>query len=153
MKEIRLTKGQVALVDDEDYDWLTQWKWHAHQRHDKKFVAQAKINGQCVNMHRVILNTPEGMQTDHIDLNTLNNQRSNLRTCSNTQNSMNRGKRTGGKSQYKGVSARPHGRWDAYIHMNGKRVRLGTFLNETDAAKAYDDAAKEHHGEYARTNF
>lgn len=89
MKEIQLTQGKVALVDDEDYDFLMQWKWHAHKDYYSEDVYYAGRrdyscggNGKSVQMHRVIMKTPINLCVDHIDHNTLNNQKNNLRNCS-----------------------------------------------------------------------
>lgn len=152
MKEIKLTQGKVALIDDADFDWLNQWKWHAHKRGETFYAARA-IKRKTNYMHRIIMNPPKGVDTDHIDRNGLNCQRSNLRTCNRSQNCRNRSSRTNSYSQYVGVSYyKRDDFWTARIEVKGKSIYLGIFKKETDAALAYNDAAKKYHGEFANLN-
>lgn len=157
MKEIRLTKGQIALVDDADYDFLNQWKWCALKLKKVYYATRAegpKRKRIFILMHRQIMNTPSGLQVDHIDHNGVNNQRSNLRNCTIQQNRANR--TSFGSSQYLGVSVyKEHGvkRIKAGIQKDGRSVHIGLFKTEEDAAKAYDEKAREMHGEYANLNF
>lgn len=151
-KLIPLTQNKHAIVDDEDYDFLMQWKWYAHRRHDGEFIAKTRSGKGKILMHRLIVNTPSDMQTDHIDGDTLNNRRSNLRICTNTQNSANRQKPQGAISQYKGIY-RVGNRWKAVISPANKHICLGYFSTDIEAAKAYDKAAKQIYGEFARLNF
>lgn len=102
-------------------------------------------------MHREIVGTPEGMDTDHINGDKLDNRRSNLRICTHAQNGANRGPQKNGSSGYKGVSYHCK-KWRVQICINGKTKRLGGFNSLLDAAKAYDKAARKYHGEFARTN-
>lgn len=159
MKQIPLTQGKFALVDNEDYKWLNQWKWCARpdgytcyvQRHSHR------INGKPIHvqMHREILGLKRGdkRQCDHIDGNGLNNQRSNLRICTQSQNYFNQ-RSNGGSSQFKGVSwNKGADSWVAYIKHKGKRFHLGYFDDETEAAIAYDSKAKELFGKFAKLNF
>jgi hypothetical protein len=153
MKEIKLTQGKVALVDDEDYEYLNQFKWYAHKK-PCTFYAERSVgnrkNRTLVRMHRVIMNTHDNMQVDHIDHNGLNNQKCNLRNCTASQNRMN--KRPFGKSIYKGVGFN-EGLIQARIRINNKQIHLGYFKSEELAAKSYDIAAKKYHGEFANLNF
>ena len=120
MKSIPLTRGKFALVDDEDYEYLNQWKWFcAHGR----AVRGGGYKKKSVFMHRVILNTPDGYHTDHIDSNPLNNQKSNLRVCTIAENNRNQGRRKDNRSGYKGVNME-YGRWVARIRVNGEAIRL-----------------------------
>ncbi|HEY1248462.1 MAG TPA: AP2/ERF family transcription factor [Nitrososphaera sp.] len=155
MKEIPLTRGEVALVDDEDYDWLMQWKWHYTSngyaaRRDGKY-------GPIILMHRQILGLEPGdkTQSDHIDRDKVNNQRFNLRIASNRQNSMNTSTRKilFRSSEYKGVTQYRDGRWMARIMVNYQQIFLGYFNTEEEAARAYDEAAIRYFGEYAYLNF
>ncbi len=151
-KLISLSQNKHAIVDDADFDWLSQWKWYAQIRGDGRFIARSCIDGKQTQMHRLILDAHPDEQTDHRDQNTLNNQRYNLRKCTGFENVKNRGKIKGSKSQYKGVMIRPWGIC-ARITTNGIRTHLGYFLSEIDAARAYDYAAFNQHGEFARLNF
>ena len=154
MKEIKLTKGMVALVDDEDYEWLNQFKWYAGKGWNTYYASRnAKLNGKRIllNMHVAIMGTSTGL-VDHIDGDGLNNQRYNLRRCTRAQNGMNRSPNKNSTSKYKGVY-KAKGKYVAAIAVNGTQAYLGTFTLDSDAAKAYDKAAKEHFGEFAYLNF
>lgn len=157
MKKIPLTgkygSGSYAMVDDEYYDLLMQKSW---MKAANGYVErQTEINGKKkrVFMHRFINNTPEGMETDHIDGDTLNNQRSNLRNCTPSQNACNRKKQKRNTSGYKGVTwNKRQKRYVAVICKNYKSVHIGSFKSEIDAAKAYNKKALEFFGEFARLN-
>lgn len=103
MKEIPLTKGKIALVDDTDYDWLIQWKWHAWTAKGKWFAISQEKEGHKMKMHRLIMNAPDGLQVDHRNHNGLDNRRENLRICTNTENSRNRRIRRDNTTGFKGV--------------------------------------------------
>ena len=157
MREITLTKGQIAIVDDEDYDRLNQYKWYAHyDRHTKGYYAARNskyVDGKRkpIPMHRAVLDI-DTQQTDHINHNTLDNRKQNLRICSCMQNTWNR-KSNNGSSKYKGVQWYEHnGKWGARCMAQGKRVFLGLFCSAIDAAMAYDNYARIHHGEFALLN-
>lgn len=163
MKTIPLTQGKVALVDNEDYEWLMQWKWQAHNNeHRKSWYALRSVylGGGRKNrincliwMHRLILGTPQGMETDHINGDGLDNRRCNLRVCTRSQNAANREKKRD-KVGYKGVHwHKQTNKWRPRIKVNYKSISLGLFEDQEDAARAYDRAAMQHFGEFARTNF
>jgi len=159
MREIGLTRGFVAFVDDEDYEKVNRHSWCAIQGggYRKKTYAQSniKVNGiwKRVLMHRFILNPLPDQLIDHEDGNGLNCVKSNLRIATRGQNQHNSGPRKG-RSAFKGVSwSKSANKWIAQICKDGKRRYLGLFVEEEDAAKAYDDAAKGLHGEFAKTNF
>lgn len=158
MKEIKLTRGMVALVDDEDFDFINQWKWNAPK---SKNTCYAKRNVWLknskeyisVSMHRTIMNVSMEMVVDHIDHNGLNNQKSNLRICTGSQNGGNSISK-GGSSMYKGVCwYKSKNKWIAYITYNYKRYHLGYFKLEETAARVYDEAAKKYFGEFAHLNY
>ena len=152
MKEIPLTQGKVALVSDEDYEYLSQFKWHAASCRGR-FEARRKVMDgdklRSIRMHNIILGAKS---VDYVDGNALNNQRDNLRPCSRAQNGQNR-KIQKHSSRFKGVSFwKLPGKYAASIRVFGKRIHLGYFDNEVDAAKKYDEAASVHFGQFARTN-
>lgn len=152
MKFIPLTQGQFAIVDDEGYEELSRRKWCALKGSDGKYRA---IRGYdpAVYMHRQIMNAPKGMDVDHINHNPLDNQKTNLRICTRSQNNQNKLAHKSAKSKYKGVHYhKPQKKWMARLALNGKRFTLGAFNNEIDAAKAYNKAATKYFGEYACLN-
>lgn len=151
MKEIPLSRGIVALVDDADFEWLNQYKWHVSPSDGKHLYAAARINGKYIRMHKVL--SPDVM-VDHRDGNGLNNQRLNLRPATDAQNSRNTKKRNGTTSRFKGVYwDKQHRKWRTQIAVLPKRFHIGLFHSEEEAAKAYDSAAMRLFGEFAKTNF
>ena len=153
MKEIKLSQGQVALVDDHDFEWLNQWRWYAYRGvYSYYAIRDVYINKKYVHirMHRLILGASGKILIDHKDRNGLNNQRDNLRLCNNSQNCVNKCKKKGSNT-YKGVSTY-HKKWRAYISFNKKWHHLGYFTSEIEAAKAYNEAAKIYHKEFANLN-
>ena len=159
MKEIQLTQGKVAIVDDEDYKYLNQWKWHTQESRPGKFYAARNIsvNGKkkIELMHRLILKLDTtAIHVDHIDNDGLNNTRKNIRACNNTENQRNRSKSINNKSGFKGVSwHKLQKKYQAHISDNNSRlIYLGRFTCPIEAARAYNAAALIHHGEFARLN-
>lgn len=169
MKKIQLTRGFVALVDDEDFEELNKYKWNASAmgyavRHipwpNGKRLKNGKQAQRALKMHRVIMNTPTGMLTDHIDHNPFNNQKSNLRVCTSSQNSQNKTKPVSGiTSKYKGVRQRTYrGKYKYYvatIKLNNKATAKHfpfTLHGELQAAQWYNGMAKKHFGEFAHLN-
>jgi len=182
MKEIKLNKGFVALVDDEDYDSLMKYKWVAH-KHRNTWYAYSSIYENAkrigIKMHRIVMGATKGMpDVDHENGNGLDNQKSNLRFCTNSQNAQNRQRQKNGSSPYKGVSVyivrgyhhkekynrnteramwlTSVKRWKAQIMADGKVRHLGYFPftpeGEIQAAQTYNEAAKKYFGEFARLN-
>lgn len=162
MKEIKLTKGYVALVDDEDFEELSKRKWQANvaartvyaitNNWDKKLKRTFGIS-----MHRMIMGNPVGMQVDHINHNGLDNRKANLRVCSTSQNKMNTHKTKQNKYGFKGVALiGGHNRTKPYraqLRFGPKHYSLGAYSTPEEAARAYDKKAMELFGEYACLNF
>jgi len=153
MKGIKLTQGQVALVDDLDYEYLNQWKWFA-DRNKNTFYVVRKDKGKVIYMHRHLMNPKNGMFVDHKNGNALDNQKHNLRTCTHQQNNCNKRSKYNGTSKYLGVHKRgqPPTRFIAQIQTNGKKKKLGLFKTELEAAIIYNIAARKYFGEYANPN-
>lgn len=157
MREILLSQGKIAFVDDEDYEAISAKKWSVVKSWNSFYARRyERIDGvqTIVYMHRLLANAVKNQQVDHKDQNTLNNCKDNLRLCSNTENSQNRKKRKtlSPKSEFKGV--RPKGgRFIARIKIDGKDCFLASFKSEVEAAKAYDRAAIQYFGEFASLNF
>ena len=158
MKEIYLTNNKgIVFVDNEDYEWLQQYKWNFNLSRNGNGYATTNLylnkRNLIKHMHRLIMNEPIGLQIDHIDNNGLNNQKNNLRIVTNQQNQMNRKKGINCSSKYKGVTWKKQDKqWQAQIQANKKYIYLGLFRIEEDAAKAYNEAAIELFGEYAHLN-
>ena len=158
-RRIRLTQGKFAIVDPDDYPRLSKHKWRICRTKGKNVLyAERSIrlpNGKYSRllMHRQIIHVPEGYVIDHINGNGLDNRKANLRPATVAQNAWNSKKRNP-RSGYKGVCFdKDKGLWRAAIVCNRKRIHLGYFKNRTDAAKAYDKAAKKYHGQFASLNF
>ena len=156
MKKIPLTHGKFTTVDDVDYEWLNQWKWHAHETNNIWYAARVcHKNGKNkrIYMHREITHALPKEEVDHKNQNSLANWRDNLRTCTHAENLCNQRPRKGCSSQFKGVHwFKRHKLWMAQITKNGKKYFLGYYKSEIDAAKVYDRKAIEIFGEYAHTN-
>ena len=155
-KRIPLTKGYEAIVDDCDYGWANRLKWHALVCPRTVYATRRDRREGSTHLHREVLRRMLGhsefQDVDHIDGNSLNNTRKNLRPATRSQNLMNRRSFRGGP--FKGVSLyRPNGKYRARIVVRGKTHYLGYYRTEFEAALAYDRAARELHGAFARPNF
>ena len=157
---IPLTQGKFAIVDPEDYDALSKYKWYAVKR-GRQYYAVAKVGTKKgghrqkkVRMHRLIMKAPKGKVVDHINHNGLDNRKANLRLATAQQNTWNKRKQKGNySSQYKGVHwVKSENKWRSRITCNGKVIFIGRFDDEKAAAMAYDAKAKELFGEYASLN-
>ncbi len=159
-RTIQLTDGLNTLVDDHPIEYrilnsLTwgiikvkgQYPYPIHQVRRARKISSIK-------MHQFIMNPDNGVMVDHKNRDTLDNRRENLRVVSRSYNCANASKmrRSGSTSKFKGVSVKSNGKYEARITKDGKTKSLGTFANESDAAKAYDDAAREIFGDSALTN-
>jgi len=154
MREIPLTQGKVAIVDEEDADRVLAFKWSATRCRDTgRYYAGRREGRRFVSLHRFILNAPPDRQVDHVNRDGLDNRRSNLRLATPSQNQWNRERRSDNRTGFKGVFAHKSGKWQALIKANRKHIYLGLFDSKEDAARAYDLAALLLHGEFARINF
>ncbi len=145
-KEIQLTQGKVAIVDDEDFEYLNQWKWYANNNNGKFYVRKRFLlsNGKVskVLMHRFIMKPNKDMVIDHLDGNPLNNQKTNLRICTQSENNKNRNCNINNRSGFKGVYWFERAKkWRTHIRNNKKIIYLGCYINIIDAANAYNAAA------------
>lgn len=159
MKKIPLTQGKFALVDDEDFERINNFKWYANKSYTTNtWYAERTpiVNGKKINlrMHREILGiTKKQIYVDHIDHDGLNNQKLNLRKCTASQNQANGSSARTSTSKYLGVSwDKSRGKWRASITKNWSFVRSARFDSEKDAAIAYNRWALEVHGQYANLN-
>ena len=157
-RRIKLTKGYHVMVDVEDFERLNISKWHVSGNHGKYYA----VNSRMQRMHRLLMKDELRkyagkckMFVDHINGNGLDNRKANLRVVTPTQNSWNsKNGMNRGKSKYKGVEWHKHSkRWVAVLSMHGKKIHVGTFTDDKEAARAYDRAAKKYRGKYAVLNF
>lgn len=164
MKEIPLSRHKVALVDDEDFEKLNEHKWLVVNSRGYCYAIRHSTTKRkdrtSIQMSRVIMKTPKELQVDHINHNTLDNQKANLRNCSAKENSRNRIMKNPSLSGFKGVDYRTIKRGlktykyiVARIGYNGKIINLGYFSNLESAARSYDAKAKELFGNFANLNF
>ncbi len=161
VRYIPLTRGYYAIVDAEDYEKLSKYKWYAQIKKNTDIIYACRAsyyseNGKrcrrTIMMHREIMNPPDGMVVDHINSNGLNNRRCNLRACTHAQNLRAARPRPGTQSPFIGVTRRGD-RWRARIRYLGEDCYLGTFDDPVEAARARDRRAIELFGEFARLNF
>lgn len=154
---IKLTRGMVAIVDSDDLEKLSSCKWYAGNN-SGKFYARREIykDGikKSLSMHRVIMNAPNGIIVDHINGNTLDNRKENLRFCTVNENQMNRIISKNNTSGYKGVRLADckTEKWEAHLVFKGKYIYLGLFNTPEEAAIAYNNGATKHFGKFALLN-
>lgn len=148
MKYIPLNKEKFALIDDEDFNLVSNYNWHFNESGYARTSTPKKLY-----MHRLILGAQKGQICDHINGNRLDNRQSNLRFCNQSENRKNQGLRSNNRSGYKGVSwAKEKKKWTVRIRINGKAKYLGYYIDKVEAAKVYNKYALENYGEFARLN-
>ncbi len=153
MKCIPLTQGLVALVDNDDYEKLSQYRWCVNKAAVTVMYAVRGHEGKLQYMQNVIIDSPPGLEVDHIDTDGLNNQKKNLRLATRVQQSTNQFARYG-TSRFKGVFWNTRRKvWGAQIRSDGKAIHIGQHATEIAAAYAYDEKAREIQGEFGRYNF
>lgn len=157
---IPLNQGKFALIDEADADLILGRQWFVQRvaQSDSLFYAYtgSAKDGTRISMHRLITGAEPGVLVDHRNGDGLDNRRHNLRTCTHTQNMQNRKMHSNNRSGFKGVyqhRGKGSNRWYAQLRVDGRRIHIGAFPTPEDAARAYDEAALRHHGEFARLNF
>lgn len=154
---IELTQGKFAKIDESDLWIVSQYQWHACERAQTFYAATSAVRrkgGSSIYMHRLIAGAAKGEHVDHINGDGLDCTSGNLRICSNAQNRKNT-RKTRGSSRFKGVCRNRTNStriWEAYIWVDNRKIGLGSYETEEDAARAYNAAAIVHHGEFARLN-
>ncbi len=158
-RQITLTQGQIALVDADDYEILSQWRWFAHwdksghRFYAARLVTIGRKKQKYVSMHRFLLSFP-ALKVDHIDRNGLHNWRNNLRVATDPQNGVNRKLQINNGSGFRGVYYRKDSRkWGAFLKLDQVHVHLGLFPTAEAAAHARDGEALKRFGEFAVLNF
>lgn len=151
MKFIPLPDCRMAMVDDQDYDYLIRFKWSVTS--ERGYAYRTDRAGQTIYMHNAVVNQKPGVLVDHKNRNRLDNRRSNLRYATRSQNGANKKKRSGTHSKYIGVTLNGRKHWLARLKINYQLITIGTFIREEDAGMAYDIVAAHYHGEFARRNF
>lgn len=157
MKEIKLSQCKVALVDDEDFEYLNQFKWYANFDGNEFYVIRKcptlTNKKNSISIHREIMKPPSGMIVDHINHDTFDNRKINLRICTFAENLRNKKIYKNNTSKYKGVNYNIQvKKWLVRISLNNKRIHVGYFLTPIEGAKAYNEAALKYHGEFANLN-
>ena len=157
-RKISLGEGRYTIVEPRDYYWLNNFNWvpkgSANRIYAMRVISDSN-HIRFMSMHREIMGSPKDFLIDHQNRNRLDNRRANLRIATNSQNQFNKGKTTRKtSSRFVGVTfIKRIGQWRAQIMLDRKNIFLGHFKDEVDAARAYDEAAKKYHGEFARLNF
>lgn len=149
-KSISLSQNKFALVDDNDFEQANQFKWHFDGRYAARYTG---YKGKKIYLHRFIINAINNQEVDHVNGNKLDNQKSNLRIVTRSQNNYNQKQRLNTSSKFKGVCWHKKAKkWMAYIQVNHKLLYLGLFTNEIEAAKAHNETALKYRGKFAKLN-
>jgi len=157
---LRMSQPKYAKADPADYKRLKGYEWFA-QKGSRNFYAVRQVGRSkgkrktLIFLHKEIIDVPEGMVTDHINHDAMDNRRANLRAATHSQNACHTKKHSGvSRSKYKGIFwQKKQKKWVARIMFDGNRIYLGCFKDEIEAAKAYDKAARKYHKEFACFNF
>lgn len=156
MRRLRLSgkySHRSTLIDDEDYELASKYKWYWN---GTRSGINNNNHGKCIYLSRLVMGFPKGKQVDHINHNIFDNRKANLRICTNSQNCINKAKYKGTTSKYKGVckvfNTKTDRIWKAQIMFQRKKLSIGHYTTEKDAAKAYNQKAKELFGEFALLN-
>ncbi|MGA2324331.1 MAG: AP2 domain-containing protein [Sedimentisphaerales bacterium] len=157
-RKIYLDEGKWTILDPGDYYHFAGFKWCIGGYKDKYYAVRGQIIGpadiKIVRLHRLIMNAPDGILVDHKNGDGLDNRRANLRLATHSQNQCNKRKKANTSSRFSGVYwDKAKRKWVARTKYQGKSIWLGVFDSEIDAARAFDEAAKKYHGEFARLNF
>lgn len=155
---IPLSDGNFVVVDEADYPAVSQYRWYPHPRgrtiYARACIIHTRKRQMWIRMHNLILPPPDGYEVDHENGNGLDNRRENLRLVTHAQNSQNARLRADNTSGFRGVGWHQRkGLWQARISIDSKLRTLGYFADKDSAARAYDEAARQHYGEFARLNF
>lgn len=160
MKEIPLTQGKSALIDDHNFEKVSKFKWCAHRAPNTTYAVRNFKNPKTgkwstISMHRFLSGEEDPkINVYHVDGNGLNNQDHNLRLCNHGQNLYNSGVSKNNTTGFKGVTFdKKRNKWIAMIGVNGRKINLGRFASKEDAARAWDAAALDYHKDFARLNF
>jgi hypothetical protein len=157
-RKIYLGLGQFTIVEPRDYYSIRHFKWFVHGNGSNLYAARSTLTkdlrSRIIYLHRQIMAPPAGLVVDHLNCDSLDNRRANLRVVTQAVNMRNRRKRKNTSSRYIGIwFDKKRNKWTAQIRYNGQKLWLGRFDSEIEAAKAYDEAARKYYGEFVRLNF
>jgi len=152
MRKITTSNGFEFIVDDNDYEFVSKWRWKFSEKSYIHRCTSKNRKNICIKLHRLLCDAPEDKEVDHIDGNIFNLSRSNLRVCTRFQNAQNRGISKNSATGVKGVWFREsENKYQSAIQHNGFVVQLGRFETKEEASRAYSEASKKFHKEYSRT--
>lgn len=152
MKTIQLTQGQVTIVDDDDFESVSKYKWYAQRRRNTFYaVRHIKSGDKYINLqlHRFLMNPKTGMCVDHRDCNGLNNQRMNLRVCTHAENTRNLRHKRKNAAKYRGIYMSSSGKYIAKVRFNYKQYNSRSFPTSDEAITAHREMIRSLHGEFS----